>query len=45
MRDLAIPVPTAPDLNKLYQAAFRQQMAGHDNNGASRNKSPHPKAA
>jgi len=45
MRDLAIPAPTAPELNQLYQAAFRDQMAGHDNNGASRNGSPHPQAA
>lgn len=45
VRDLAIPVPTAPELNQLYQAAFRHQMAGHDNNGASRSKLPHPQAA
>jgi hypothetical protein len=38
-RDLAIPMPTAPEVNQLYQDAFCLQMAGQDNKGASRDKS------
>jgi len=38
--DLALPLPSTPDLNGLYQDAFKRQMFGQDNKSATGVESP-----